>query len=225
MALAPITDPDLIIPTIFQALGIQEGSGQSPLEHLKEYMQQKQVLLLLDNFEQVVSAAGQVADLLAACPKLKIVVTSRQFLDVRAEHEFPVPPLALPDLIYLAELEALAHYAAVALFIQRSQAVKPGFQLTPTNAPTVVEICIRLDGLPLAIELAAARMRLLSPKALLTRLSARLPTLDEWDTRCLSATADASQYHRMELSTAGCTGAAASCDGSASSSVAAPWRQ
>jgi predicted ATPase len=186
VALAPITDPDLIIPTIFQALGIQEGSGQSPLERLKEYMQQQHLLLLLDNFEQVVSTAGQVADLLAACPKLKIIVTSRQFLDVRAEHEFPVPPLALPDLTYLAELEALAHNAAVALFIQRSQAVKPGFQLTPTNAPTVVEICIRLDGLPLAIELAAARMRLLSPQALLTRLSARLQLLTS-GTRDVSA--------------------------------------
>jgi predicted ATPase len=177
VALAPITDPDLVIPTLFQKLGLQERRGQSLLEHLKEYLQQKQVLLLLDNFEQVVSAAGQVADLLAACPKLKIVVTSREVLHVRAEHECVVPPLALPDLTRLPDLEALAHYAAVALFIQRSQVVKPGFQLTIANAPTVVEICTRLDGLPLAIELAAARMKLLSPKALLMRLSPRLPIL------------------------------------------------
>ncbi len=174
VALASITDPDLVIPTIFQALGIQEGSGQSPLERLKEYVQQKQVLLVLDNFEQVVSTAGQVADLLAACPELKILVTSREILHVRAEHEFPLPPLALPDLTHLPALEALSQNAAMALFIQRSQAVKPGFQLTSVNAPTVAEICTRLDGLPLAIELAAARMRLLSPQALLTRLSLQL---------------------------------------------------
>ncbi len=174
VALASITDPDLVIPTIFQALGIQEGSGQSPLERLKEYVQQKQVLLVLDNFEQVVSTAGQVANLLAACPELKILVTSREILHVRAEHEFPLPPLALPDLTHLPALEALSQNAAMALFIQRSQAVKPGFQLTSVNAPTVAEICTRLDGLPLAIELAAARMRLLSPQALLTRLSLQL---------------------------------------------------
>ena len=137
----------------------------------------QQMLLLLDNFEQVIDAAAQVADLLAACPRLKIVVTSRSVLRIRAEREFGVPPLSLPDTKKLPDLPTLSQYEAVALFIQRTQAVKPDFQLTEANAPVVVEITARLDGLPLAIELAAARMKLLSPEALLMRLSQRLQLL------------------------------------------------
>jgi predicted ATPase/DNA-binding CsgD family transcriptional regulator len=175
--LAPIRDPDFVVPTIALTLGIREVADQLLLERLREELQQKQLLLLLDNFEQVVSAAPGVVDLLVSCPKLKILVTSREVLRVRAEHEFAVPPLALPDLARLPELAELPHYAAVALFIQRAQAVQPDFQLTPANARTIAEICLRLDGLPLAIELAAARVKLLSPQSLLARLNQRLQIL------------------------------------------------
>jgi predicted ATPase/class 3 adenylate cyclase len=175
--LAPITDPALVVPTVAQTLDIREAAGQPLLERLVEMLQQKQILLLLDNFEQVVSTAVHVADLLATCPKLKVVVTSRAVLHIRAEHEFAVPPLALPDPTSLPDLAVLPHYAAVALFLLRAQAAKPDFQLTAANAYAIAEICVRLDGLPLAIELAAARIKLLPPQALLTRLSPRLAML------------------------------------------------
>src|SRR3989440_915066 len=135
------------------------------------------MFLLLDNVEQVVTAGVQIVDLLAACPHLKILVTSREVLHVQAEHEFPVPPLALPDPGPLPDLAALSHYSAVALFLQRAQAVKPDFQITDATARAIVEICVRLDGLPLAIELAAARMKLFPPQALLARLDQRLAVL------------------------------------------------
>src|SRR5712691_7122498 len=177
VSLAPINDPMLVMPTIAQALGIRDRVGQPLSARLAEVLQQKQVLLLLDNFEQVIGAASQVADLLTSCPQLKLLITSREVLHVRAEHEFAVPPLALPDPAHLPELAALARAPSVALFLQRAQAVKPEFQLTTTNARAVAEICVRLDGLPLAIELAAARMKLLSPQVLLTRLGRRLAIL------------------------------------------------
>jgi predicted ATPase/class 3 adenylate cyclase len=177
VSLAPLTDPNLVIPTIIQTLGLQEVRDQSPLEHLKGALQEKQMLLLLDNFEQVVSAAIQVADLLTVCRHLNVLVTSREVLHVRAEHEFPVPALALPDPKHLPDLSTLSQYEAVALFIERAQAVKPDFQVTNFNAPAVAEICARLDGLPLAIELAAARSKLFPPQTLLARLGQRLPLL------------------------------------------------
>jgi predicted ATPase/class 3 adenylate cyclase/DNA-binding CsgD family transcriptional regulator len=175
--LALTSDPTLVVPTIAQALGIPEVAGQTLLERLKEQLHQKQVLVLLDNFEQVVSAAVQVADLLFACPQLKVLVTSRETLHVRAEHEFAVPPLALPEPSHLPDLAALSQYEAVALFLERAHATKPDFQLTPTNARAIAEICARLDGLPLAIELAAARIKLLPPEALLARLDQRFQVL------------------------------------------------
>ena len=175
--LAPINDAELVVPTIAETLGIREGADQSLYEHLKLGLRQKQMLLVLDNFEQVVSAAVQVVDLLAACPRLKAMVTSREVLHVQAEREFAVLPLPLPDLTHLPDLAALSHYAAVALFISRAQAVKPEFQMTTANAHAIAEICARLDGLPLAIELAAARIKLLAPQALLTRLGQGLDVL------------------------------------------------
>jgi len=175
--LAPISDPALVVPTIAETLVIREGSGQALLERLAEHLRQRQMLLLLDNFEQVVSAAEQVAALLTACPQLKVLVTSRKVLHVRAEHEFPVPPLAFPDPNHLPDLATLSHHAAVALFLQQAQAVKPDFHLTDANASAIAELCVRLDGLPLAIELAAARMKLFSPRALLARLGQRLSVL------------------------------------------------
>jgi len=136
VALAPLSDPALVIPTIAQTLGLRGAVDRPALEHLTTYLQNKHLLLLLDNFEQVVSAAPQVADLLTACPQLKLLVTSREILHVRTEHEFAVPPLALPAPLHssgLPDLAMLSQSAAVALFIQRTQAVKPDFQMTATE--------------------------------------------------------------------------------------------
>ncbi len=174
--LAPLTDPALVAPTIAETLLIREGSGRALLERLVEELRPQQMLLLLDNFEQVVSAAEQVTALLIACPQLKVLVTSREVLHVRAEHEFPVPPLPVPDPDHLPDLATLSQQAAVALFLQQAQAVKPAFHLTDANARAVASLCVRLDGLPLAIELAA-RMKLFSPQALLARLGSRLSVL------------------------------------------------
>jgi predicted ATPase len=175
--LAPLSDSKLVIPTMAQAVGLWEAEDRLLPGLLKAYLRKKCLLLILDNFEQVIGAALQVMDLLDACPKLKILVTSRVVLHVRAEHEFAVPPLSLPDPRRLPDFSTLSQYEAVALFIQRAQAVQPDFQVISTNAPAVAEICARLDGLPLAIELAAARIKLLSPEALLARLGRRLPVL------------------------------------------------
>ena len=177
VALAPLSDAELVVPTIIQTLSISEVGGQPLLVLLKASLKDKHLLLLLDNFEQVIRAAVQVAELLAACPKLKIIVTSRMVLHVQAEHEFAVPSLSLPDPKRLPDLVALSQYEAVALFIERAQAVKPDFAVTTANAPAVAAICTRLDGLPLAIELAAARLKLLPPLALLARLGQRLVVL------------------------------------------------
>lgn len=177
VSLAPISDPLLVMPTIAQALGIRDKEGHPLSARLAEVLQQQPRLLLLDNFEQVVGAASQLAELLTSCPLLKVLVTSREVLHVRAEHEFAVPPLALPDPAHLPELAALARFPSVALFLLRAQAIKPEFRLTAANARAVAEICVRLDGLPLAIELAAARMKLLSPQVLLARLDRRLAIL------------------------------------------------
>jgi predicted ATPase/DNA-binding CsgD family transcriptional regulator len=177
VALAPISDPDLVVPTIAQLFEIKEAGDWPLLERLQAHLQEKQLLLLLDNFEQILSASASLADLLVVCPHLKILVTSRAVLHVQGEQEFPVPPLAVPDFAHLPEREALTAYAAVALFLQRAQAVKPDFQLTKANARAVAAICTRLDGLPLAIELAAARIKLLPPPALLARLEHRLAVL------------------------------------------------
>jgi predicted ATPase/tRNA A-37 threonylcarbamoyl transferase component Bud32 len=177
VGLATISDPDLVLPTVAHELGVQEGRVQSLLDHVKVALHDKQLLRLLDNFEQVAPAAVQVAELLAACPRLKVLVTSRIVLHVQGEYQFPVPPLALPPLTQLPAGEVLAQYAAVALFLERARALKPDFQLTPANARPIAEICVHLDGLPLAIELAATRIKLLPPQALLARLSQRLTVL------------------------------------------------
>ncbi len=175
--LAPVSNVELVVPSIAQTLGIKE-SGERPLQDLLQiYLQDKQILLVLDNFEQVLTAAPKLAELLSTCSHLKILVTSRAVLHIRGEHEFLVPPLALPDLTALAEGHTLTEYAAVALFLQRAQAARPSFQVTSANTRAIAEICVRLDGLPLAIELAAARIKLLPPSALLARLGQRLQVL------------------------------------------------
>ncbi len=175
--LAPISDPDLVATTIAQTLGVREAGGQPLAERLNEYLRSKQLLLVLDNFEQVVEAARLLGALLVAAPNLKALVTSREPLHLAGEHEYAVPPLALPDPQALPPLDRLIEYAAVQLFLVRAQAVKADFAVTHANAPVIAAICARLDGLPLAIELAAARVKLLPPHALLARLDQKLKLL------------------------------------------------
>jgi predicted ATPase/class 3 adenylate cyclase/DNA-binding XRE family transcriptional regulator len=177
VTLAPISDPALVVSTIAQTLDVKEASGQLPLASLKHFLRDKQLLLVLDNFEQVVAAAPLITELLAAAPGVKSFITSRSPLHVSGEREYPVPPLTVPKLPPVPPLGRLRQYEGVHLFIERAQAVKPDFIITSENAPAVAEICYRLDGLPLAIELAAARVKLLPPQALLTRLSSRLRLL------------------------------------------------
>ena len=174
--LATISDATMVIPTIAGTLGLHESSEQ-PIESLIRMFREQQTLLVLDNFEQLLPAAVDLAALLAAAPRLKVLVTSRAVLHLTGEHEYPVPVLGLPDLQHLPETSALSQYEAVALFIQRARAVKPQFQLTTDNRSAVVEICAWLDGLPLAIELAVEHLRLFSPQALLARLAQRLHML------------------------------------------------
>lgn len=170
VSLAPVRDSELVVPAICRTLGITEV-GEKPLrERLIAYLRDKRTLLLLDNFEHVAPAATVVSNLLTTCPGLTLLATSRERLHLSGEHEYPVPPLTVPDREWRPAVEDLIRYEAVALFVERARAVKPDFRLTEKNAETVVEICAHLDGLPLAIELAAARVKLLPPRALLTRL-------------------------------------------------------
>ncbi len=175
--LAPLTDASLVVSTIAQELGVKEAGGQPLLDTLKGYLRDKELLLLLDNFEQVAQAAPSINQLLVACPHLKVLTTSRSALNLRGEHEYAVLPLELPDPKRLPSLERLSQYESVRLFIERAQAVKSDFVITNEDAPAIAEICVRLDGLPLAIELAAARIKLLPPQAMLARLQARLKLL------------------------------------------------
>src|ERR1700730_13954279 len=180
VSLSSLSDPVLIASVIVQTLGIREAGGQSPLEILTKNLQDSSrapMLLLLDNFEHLVQAAPTVAELLATGPNLKIMVTSRAALHVYGEHEFPVPPLALPDSRSVPSLQVLLQCPAVALFVQRAVAAKPDFEPVEENDASVAEICARLDGLPLAIELAAARVKVLSPSSMLTHLASRLRLL------------------------------------------------
>jgi predicted ATPase/class 3 adenylate cyclase len=177
VSLATITDPELVPSTIAGSLGLKEIAGQSLKETLEGYLRHKRLLLILDNFEQVLEGAPLVGELLGTCFELKVLATSRIPLRLYGEQEYPVPPLGLPDLARLPPPERLTHYGAVRLFVERAKAVKPDFEVTNDNARAVAEICARLDGLPLAIELAAARTKLLPPEALLRRLGNRLKLL------------------------------------------------
>ncbi len=168
---------DLVIPMLAQVLGLWETGDWSLESRLQTYMREKHLLLLFDNFEQVVIAATKLSVLVAVCPYVKILVTSRAVLSIRGEYEFPVLPLPLPDEHRLETVDMLMRYPSVALFVQRVQAVRPDFQLKEDNARAIAGICVRLDGLPLALELAAARIKLLPPQALLVRLEHRLQIL------------------------------------------------
>jgi predicted ATPase/DNA-binding XRE family transcriptional regulator len=170
VALAAITDPDGVLPAIAAVLGLRLEPDQPVLEGLKRYLRDRRLLMVLDNCEQVRTAAPQVAELLAAAPGLQVLATSRAPLRITGEQELPVPPLALPAQRREPRPEALARCASVELFTQRARAVQPGFELNRDNAPVISELCHCLDGLPLAIELAAARIKLLTPAALLAGL-------------------------------------------------------
>ena len=174
--LGAISQWDLVVPTIAQAMGLVDPGTQA-LDRLVDHIGSKCVLLVLDNFEQVTDAAPQIAELLARAPKVSILATSRSPLRVYGEREFPVPPLRVPDPRHLPDFEQLSAYESVALFIERAMAVRPDFAVSSANAPAVAEICVRLDGLPLAIELAAARVRVLTPQAIMDRLGDRLNLL------------------------------------------------
>jgi predicted ATPase len=232
VALAAITEPSLIASSIAQALGIRETATQSPQESLQQFLAglNQPMLLLLDNFEHLVSSAPVIAQLFTASPKLKVLVTSQAPLHVYGEHEFPVPSLALPDPKSTQSLDVLSNVSAIALFVERAQAVKREFALTKENAATVAAICSRLDGLPLAIELAAARIKLLSPSAMLARLESRLSLLTggardlptrqqtlrgtvDWSYGLLNE-AEQTLFRRLSVFAGGCTleGAEAVCD-------------
>jgi predicted ATPase/serine/threonine protein kinase len=232
VALSAIGVRSLIASTIAQTVGVRETGNTSPQENLMEYVGglSQPMLLVLDNFEHLVSGAPVVAQMLTAGPKLKVMVTSQAPLHVYGEHEFPVPPLALPDPKFIPPLEELSRLPAIALFVERAQAVKHEFALTKGIAPAVAAICSRLDGLPLAIELAAARIKLLSPSAMLTRLESRLNLLTggardlptrqqtlrntvDWSYGLLNG-AEQTLFRRLSVFTGGCTleGVEAVCD-------------
>lgn len=220
--LESISDPAHVLPTIGETFNLRETPGSRPIsEILKEFFREKQMLLILDNFEQVVEASPHIADLLEACPLMKCIVTSRTPLRLRAEREVPVSPLCIPAQHETMTIEKLSQYAAVQLFIQRAQAVKPDFIVTNANASVVAEICCRLDGLPLAIELAAAKIKLFTPHGLLTRLERRFDLLTggtrdlperqrtlrsaiDWSFNLLSDL-DKTLFRRMSIFTDGCT--------------------
>ncbi len=174
--LAAIRNPELLPSTIAHALNVREGGSRPVLQNLKDFLYNKELLLLFDNFEQISEAAPVVAGLLGAAPRIKILVTSRTSLNIRGEHEVPVQPLALPQESPKSLAEALES-EAIALFRQQARAIQPGFEITESNSATVMEICRRLDGLPLAIEIAAARVKMLPPQAILDRLDHSLRLL------------------------------------------------
>ncbi len=223
VSLSVVSESGLIASAIAQAMGVRETGNQSAQESVKDYLGglDQPMLLLLDNFEHLVSAAPLISELLSAGAGLKVVVTSQSPLHVYGEHEFPVPPLALPDPKSLLPLDDLSHLPAIALFLERARAVKRDFALTRENAPAVAAVCARLDGLPLAIELAAARIKLLSPSAMLARLESclnlltggarDLPTRQQtlrgtvdWSYGLLNP-AEQTLFRRLSVFTGGCT--------------------
>jgi predicted ATPase/DNA-binding XRE family transcriptional regulator/Tfp pilus assembly protein PilF len=169
--LAAITDSDLFAPSIARTLGLKDSGHRAPVDHLCDYLRLKKMLLVLDNFEQIVAASPLVADLLSSCQLLKVLATSRMPLRLRAERQYPVQPLATPELTKLPPLVELTRYPAIALFTDRAEAVRPDFSITKDNASAVAAICQRLDGLPLAIELIATNLRILNLNMLFDSLN------------------------------------------------------
>lgn len=177
VALAPISDPGLVPDTIARTLGITVNPQKPTIESLKEHLKRKQLLLILDNFEQITPAAWMVSNLLADCSRIKVFVTSRIPLNIQGEQEFAVSPLQTPEGVRSTNDIVIDQYPSIELFLDRARSVKPSFRLQAGNLEEVASICAGLDGLPLAIELAAARIKLLPPKAILSRLSQRLDLL------------------------------------------------
>lgn len=221
VALEAVLDADLVATTVARATGLLEAGVAQVESTLSTALQQAETLLVLDNFEQVVAAGPLVGELLSACPRLKVLVTSRLLLRIDGEHALPVPPLGVPGLDAAASIETLRQSAAVQLFSLRGQAISPSFALTDDNAPLVADICRRLDGLPLAIELAAARVNHMSLPMMWERLDRRLPLLTgggrdrplrlqtmrdaiAWSYHLLSAEQQA-LFRRLAVFTGGCT--------------------
>ena len=194
--LADDTGTSQFIARVAQQLEVREG-GRPLLDNIKDYLRDKKMLLVLDNFEQLISAAPLVADLLAAAPQLKIITSSRIALKIQSEREYPVPPLETPQRE--APLEELVGSEAVKLFVDRASVARPNFSLTKDNAASVTEICLRLDGLPLALELAAARVKLLSPRAILSQLDDQLKLRTRRRARPAGAPPNSPQHTRVEL--------------------------
>jgi predicted ATPase/class 3 adenylate cyclase len=221
--LATISDADLVLPTVAARLGLREAPARPVRVALIDYVEQRAMLLVLDNFEQIIEAALTVGELLVAAPQLSVLVTSREPLRITGEQQYPVPPLALPNGRAGRSPDELRSVDSVALFVQRARSVRPGFDLTAGNASAVAEICTRLDGLPLALELAAARVRLFEPQELLSRLDRRLTffaggrdlperqrTLRgaiDWSHELLTA-AEQALFRRLSVFSGGCTLAA-----------------
>ena len=178
VALAPVTEPNLVPSAIAQALGVRRGTGQSMAEALEQHLRERQQLLLLDNFERLLDAGASLTRLLGACPRLKVLVTSRVVLRLRGEHRYEMPAMALPPAGYRPAVE-VDRYEGIHLFAERARAARSDFEVTADNTPAVIELCRRLDGLPLAIELAAARVGLLPPEAILARLGNSLALLTD----------------------------------------------
>src|SRR6266581_4557689 len=236
--LAPISDPDLVISAIAHALGLQEHGKRPLFEYLSAFLRIKQLLLLLDNFEQVLPAAPLLSDLLMDCPQLKILVTSRAVLHLEGEYVYKVPPLAVPDVQHLPAQDSLSQVASVALFVEQAQANQSDFELTGDNAAAIAEICVLLDGLPLALVLAAARIKVLPPRTLLARLSQRFEVLTggrrdtpahqhtlratiSWSYNLLS-TEEQSLFRHFCVFVGGCTLEAAEAVGTAASENVTP---
>jgi non-specific serine/threonine protein kinase len=224
--LTPIDDAALVISAIARALEVEESGGEPLFGRLRQYLVARRLLLVLDNFEQVLAAALELGELLSACPDLKVLATSRTLLQLRWEHQYLVPPLAVPDLLHLPAPEVLGAAPAVSLFVERARALRPDFAVTPDNAGAVAEICVRLDGLPLAIELCAAQIDLLTSRVILDGLRrsgldllrgtavdvpARHQTLRAaigWSDRLLD-TDERTLFRRLSIFVGGCTLAAA----------------
>ncbi len=177
VSLAPLTDADLVVSAVAQAIGVRQSHDESMIDSVVAVIGSRELLLVLDNFEHVLDAAPLVTDLLSECHGLRILVTSRARLRLRGEHEFVVSPLTLPDHTKTLSASQVETYSATALFVERTRDSQPDFRVTDDNAAAIGQICNRLDGLPLAIELAAARVRVLPPKAMLARLDYSLPFL------------------------------------------------
>ena len=219
--LMDVRDPELVIPTIAKALGLQEQGSRPLLEHVQAFLKQKRLLLLLDTFEQVIEAAPTLLHLLVSCCGLKILVTSRTVLRISGEQLFLVPPLALPELELLPKKEELLQYPAITLFLDRTRTILPEFLLTEENSRCIAEICLHLDGLPLAIELAVPHLQVLSPKTFLERLDQRfqlvtqgmrdapgrqqtLQKTQEWSYRLLSRS-EQHLFRVLSIFVGGCT--------------------